>query len=188
MGLLVATSLVFWTRRSLRRAEMLRVVNEQVGFRNPPLQAMFPRVVPDTPANRTLLEPGARLRLWSLHPRSENPALLEVRLTSAGLRLFTGAGSQFMAIVGAGSREATQVLDIRGDDRNRQVRFRYRWTQLHPAAGIFGDAAPEIGREYEGEALLAYENERWRVLHWTTPLEEAIARFRTLGSPAARGP
>jgi len=188
MGLLVATSLVFWTRRSSRREEMLRVVNEQVAFRDPPLEVMFPRVVADTPAHRELLEPGAGLRLWSLHPRSENPALLEVRLTSAGLRLFSGAGSQLMAIVGAGSREATQVLDIRGDDRNRRVRFRYRWTQLHPATGIFGDAAPEIGREYEGEALLAYENERWRVLHWTTPLEDAIARFRELGSPAERRP
>ncbi|MBI4464283.1 MAG: hypothetical protein HY647_06220, partial [Acidobacteria bacterium] len=120
--------------------------------------------------------------------RAGNPAVLEIYVTNAGLRLFSIAGNQIMAITRAGSREVTQVLAIRGDDRNRQVRFRYRWTDRHPAAGILGDAAPEIGREYDGEALLASDGERWKVLHWTTPLEEAIARFRELGSPASRSP
>lgn len=181
--LLVAASLVFWTRRNLRRVEMQRALNETVAFRTPPLQVMFPRVVADTPEHRALLEPGARLGYWVLRPRADNPGVLEVGVTGAGLRLFSGTGNQLMAIVGAGRREATQVLDVRGDERDRRVRFRYRWTERHPAAGIFGEAAPEIGREYEGEALAAFENERWKVLHWTTPLEDSIARFRELGGP-----
>ena len=186
IGLLVVTLLVFWTRRTIRRAEMQRALNESVAFRDPPLEVMFPRVVADTPAHRALLEPGVRLGFWVLRPRADNPGVLEVGVTNAGLRLFSGARNQLMAIVGAGRREVTQVLDVRGDNRNRQVRFRYRWTERHPATGIFGEAAPEIGREYEGEALAAYENERWKVLHWTTPLEESIARFRELGNPADR--
>ena len=47
---------------------------------------------------------------------------------------------------------------------------------------------PESGQEYEGEALFSYENEQWRVLRWTTPLEDAIARFRELGTTAIQTP
>ena len=51
-----------------------------------------------------------------------------------------------------------------------------------------GAAAPAPEREYEGEALLLYENDRWRVLHWSTPeLDDAVARFRTLPSAPGDG-
>ena len=163
---------------------MQRVLNEQTAFHSPALGIMFPQVAPDTPAHRELLEPGERLRFWVVRPRSGDPARLEVRVTDAGRRLFSPVGNQILATFGAGRREVTGVLAVRGDDRTRQVRFRYRWTELHPGVRVLGDAAPEAAQEYEGEALASYENERWRIVHWTTPLEEAVARFRELGTPA----
>lgn len=180
--LLVITAYV-WTVRSLRRAEVRERLNAQIAFRNPALEVMFPRQVIDTPAGRELLAPGDRLGLWALQPRSGNPAVLEVLVTNAGWRLFSVVGNQILATFRAGHREVTRVLDLKGDSRRLQVRFQYRWLELHPRIGVLGDAAPEIGREYEGEAFLEYEKERWKVVYWDTPLEQAIARFRALEAP-----
>jgi hypothetical protein len=46
-----------------------------------------------------------------------------------------------------------------------------------------GEGTPEIGKEYEGNALLLEEAEGWKVLHWTTPLEDSATQFRQLQSP-----
>ena len=187
-GLLALVLLVFWVGRSRRNAEMQRVLNEQVAFHDPALGIMFPQIMSDTPAHRKLLEPGARMRYWIIRPYARDPDKMDVRVTDAGRRLFTPVGNQILATFGAGAREVTRILSIEGGHQTRQVRFRYRWTELHPGVAVLGDTKPETSREYEGEALLSHENEQWRVLHWTTPLEDAIARFRELGIPAAQTP
>jgi hypothetical protein len=183
-GLLVATLLVFWIGRTLRHSEMRRVLNEQAAFHSPALGIMFPQVAPDTPAHRDLLAAGERLRYWVVRPRAADASRLEVRVTDTGRRFFSPVGNQILATFGAGRREVTRVLEVRGGDQTREVRFLYRWTELHPGVAVLGQAAPEAGQEYEGKALASFENERWRIVNWTTSLEEAVARFRELGSPA----
>ena len=187
-GLLGVMLLFFWTGRTLERSEMRRVLNEQAAFHDPPLGIMFPQVVSDTPDHRELLAAGEGLRYWIIRPMTRDSGRIEVRVTDTGRRLFTPVGDQILATFGAGAREVTRVLGIEGGDQTRQVRFRYRWTELPPAVAVLGDTTPESGPEYEGEALFSYENEEWRVVHWTTPLEDAIARFREMGTPAVRGP
>ena len=192
-GLLAVVLLFFWVGRSRRYAEMQGVLNAQEAFHNPALGIMFPQIVGDTPAHRGMLEPGTRLRYWIIRPMSRDPERpsperMEVRVTDSGRRLFTPVGDQILATFKAGVREVTRILSIEGGDQTRQVRFRFRWTELHPGVAVLGDAMPESGREYEGEALFSYENEQWRVLHWTTPLEDAIAQFREMGTPAVQAP
>lgn len=192
-GLIAIVLLAFWITRTMQYGEMQRVLNEQAAFHDPPLGIMFPQIVSDTPAHRELLEPGTRLRYWIIRPLSRDPERpsserIEVRITDAGRRLFTPVGNQILATFGAGVREVTRMLSIEGGDQTRQVRFRYRWTELNPGVAVLGDTKPESGREYEGEALFSYENEQWRVLHWTTPLEDAIVRFREMGAPTTRAP
>ncbi|MGH9783301.1 MAG: hypothetical protein ACRD88_03875 [Terriglobia bacterium] len=187
-GLLVAVVLFFWIGRTLRHSEMRRLLNEQDAFHSPALGMMFPQVAPDTPAHRDLLAAGVRLQFWVVRPRSGDPSRLEVRVTDTGRRYFSPVGNQILATFGAGRREVTRVLEVRGGDQTREVRFRYRWTEIHPGVRVLGDAAPEIGQEFEGTALASFENERWRIARWTTPLEEAVARFRELGTPANRRP
>ena len=188
IGVLLVITAYVWTVRSLRRAEVRKELNAQIAFRDPALEMMFPRQVSDTPANRELLAPGDRLGLWALRARSGNPAVLEVLVTNAGWRLFSVVGNQILATFRAGHREVTRVLDLKGDSRRLQVRFQYRWLELHPRIGVLGEAAPEVGREYEGEAFLEYENDRWKVVYWDTPLEQAIAHFRGLGAASGRSP
>jgi hypothetical protein len=184
-SLLVLLLLFFWVGRSRRNAEMQRVMNELPAFHDPALGVMFPQVVANTPAHRETLEPGTDLRYWIIRSMSD-PAKIEVRVTDTGRRLFTPVGDQILATFTAGAREVTRIVSIEGGDQTRQIRFRYRWTELHPGVAVLGDTKPETGQEYEGEAMFSFENEQWRVLHWTTPLEDAIARFRELGAPTTQ--
>ena len=187
-GLIAIVLLAFWIARTVQRAEMLRVLNAQAAFHDPALGIMFPQLVSDTPAHRALLDPGTRLRYWIIRPLGSDPGRMEVRVTDTGRRLFTPVGNQILATFGAGVREVTRILSIEGGDQTRQVRFRFRWTELHPGVAVLGSTTPESGQEYDGEALFSHENEQWRALHWTTPLEDAIARFRELGTPTTQAP
>jgi len=187
-GLLVLVLLVFWVGRVRRYAEMQRVLNAERAFHDPALGIMFPQILRDTPAHRELLEPGASLRYWIIRPMGSDPEKMEVRVTDTGRRLFTPVGNQVLATFKAGVREVTRILSIDGGDQTREVRFRYRWTELHPGVAVLGDSTPESGQEYEGEALFFYENEQWRALRWTTPLEDSIARFREMGALTTQAP
>lgn len=184
LSLLAVTLLVVWTGRSLERAEMLRILNEQPAFQGPAMGIMFPRNVSNTPRHRELLAAGERLRYWSVRQEEGGAGRMTVRVTEWGRPMFTPVEGQVLATFSAGSREVTRILSVEGGDQSRRVRFRYRWTELHPAVGILGDAAPESGRQYDGEALFSFENDQWRVIHWSTPFEEATARFRELGTQA----
>ena len=67
---------------------------------------------------------------------------------------------------------------------SRRARFQYEWETLHPAVGVLGEATPQAGAVYEGEALLSYEQDRWNVMHWSMAgLDQALARFRALQLP-----
>lgn len=186
-ALLAVILLVFWIGRSRRDSEMQRVLNEAAPFRDPPLGIMFPQVLADTPAARQLLEPGVRLRYWVIRPMDQT-GRIEIRVTDTGRRLFAPVGAQILATFTAGAREVTRILSVEGGDQTRRVRFRFRWTALHPGVAVLGDAEPKSGQEYEGEALFSFENEQWRALHFTTPLEDSIARFRELGTPVVQQP
>lgn len=188
VALLALILLVFWIGRSRRYAEMQRVLNAEAAFHEPALGIMFPQIVTDTSAHRDLLAAGERLDYWIVRPLGRDPQKIEVRVTDTGRRLFTPVGKQILATFGAGDREVTRILSIDGGEQTRQVRFRFRWTNLNPGAAVLGGMTPESGQEYDGEALFSFENGQWRVLHWTTPLEDAIARFRELGPPGSESP
>lgn len=181
LGILVA-----W--RSVQRGQARDLLNEQTGFRSPALEVTFPRLVIANLESEELLEPGVHLGLWTLRPRQDQSDLLEVQLTDRGRRSFSLVGNQIIATFPIGTRAVSQVVELRGSSGSRQVRFRYAWKSLHPDAEVLGSAAPEPDREYEGEALFLYENNRWKVLHWATPdLDNTVARFRTLMSAPGNG-
>ncbi len=185
-GVLVLVSGGWWAARSYRRAEVRAVLNAHAPFRTPPLELMLPRVLVEDSASRALLEPGVRQGLWVLQPPSVQRSAFEIRLTGQGQRLFSVVGDQIIATFTIGSREVTYLDDLEENFPSRRARFRYVWKALHSRIGLLG-APPEIGREYAGEAWLFYENNRWKVLRWTTPeLDEVVARFRGLPSPADR--
>jgi hypothetical protein len=182
-SLIALVVLAFLIARTMQRRELMRVLNEQPAFHGPAPAIMFPQQVSDTPEHRELLAAGERLRYWMV--RTEPGAtMMSVRVTDSGRPTFTPVEGQIIATFNAGSREVTRILSVEGGEESRRVRFRYRWTELHPALGILGQAAPESGQEYEGEALFSFENGAWRVVHWNTPFEEAAKRFRELGSSA----
>jgi hypothetical protein len=42
---------------------------------------------------------------------------------------------------------------------------------------------PAVGQPYEGEAVLFYEKDHWRLMQWNTPdFDRAVARFKNLKS------
>ena len=177
-----------WARRSLQRAQGRNLLNEQAGFRSPALEITFPRRVIDNNTSNELLQPGVRLSLWTLHQHQGSMEYWEVRLTDRGRRLFSVVGNQVLATFRIGTRAVTRIVELEENSGSRQVRFRYVWKELHPNLEVLGAAAPAPEREYDGEALLLYENDRWRVRHWSTPeLDDAVARFRTLSSAPGNG-
>lgn len=181
---LALTLAVVWTVRGFQRAELRDLLNTHPPFQTPPLEIVFPRLVVETDASREVLDPGVRMGLWRLWRRGGQPAVLEVRLTDRGYRLFSVVGNQIIATFKAGTRQVTTVQELGGVFPSRRARFRYVWKNLHPDIELLGPAAPQVGKEYDGEALLSYEKDRWNVLHWSTPgFDEAVARFRRLLFP-----
>lgn len=180
------TLLTFWAIRNHQRTEALNVLNGFSPFVSPPLELNFSAILADNESNRMALQMGGREGFWKIGPRSLREQTLEVRLTDQGQRLFSVVGNQLVATFKAGRRQVTRIDDLDGTFPSRHVRFHFTWNQLHPGNVVLGPSAPEIGKEYEGEALLYYEAERWRILHWSTPdFDLAVARFETL-TPARR--
>ena len=177
----LVAGLSFWAVRSHHRSQALKDLNAFVAFRNPALELSFPRISRVNDGARKILEVGFREGIWTLHQGGGNPASVEVQLTDQGRRWFSVVGNEIVATFKAGTREATRVLELEDIFPSRRVRFRYRWIGFHPATAVLGAELPEIGREYESDALLLYENERWRLMHWTSPeLERALGQFQAL--------
>ncbi len=186
ISLLLLASLLFWAIRAHQRTEARDTLNAYEPFSNPPLELLFPASVADQPGASDLLEPGSRERIWAVRQRGGRVPSLEVRLTSDGRRWFSTVGNRIIATFKAGERSVTRILSLGGTFPSRQIGFEYSWSSLHPAMKIFGEDAPAPGETYEGEALLYYENDAWRVLHWSTPdFDHAVERFRSL-APARR--
>ena len=180
-SVVLLAGLLVWAVRSYHRAQARDGLNEFAPFENPALALSFPSVVLANESARKLLEGGVRQRIWTLHPRGGTPPSLEVRLTNEGQRWFSVVGNQIVATFKTGTREATRVLELEEIFPTRQVRYHYQWKQLQFASGVLGEELPEIGKEYEGEALFHYENGQWRVMHWTTPLyDQAVNQFKAL--------
>jgi hypothetical protein len=180
-AVVVLAGLLVWAVRSYHREQARNGLNEFAPFANPALDLAFPRIVLDTEASRKLLEAGLRRRLWNLHSLGGTPPSMEVRLTNEGQRWFSVVGNQMIATFKVGTREATRVLELSDIFPTRSVRYLYRWTEFQPAGEVLGEEMPNIGEEYEGEALFLYENDHWRVMHWTTPIyDRAVERFKTL--------
>ena len=180
-AVLLATGLVLWARRSYQHAQARDGLNTFAPFENPAMDLVFPRVVLMNDAARNILEAGVRERLWTLHARGGNPPAMEVRLTDGGQRWFSVVNNQIIATFKGGTREATQVLELEEIFPSRRVRFRYYWKQFQTASAVLGEGLPEIGKEYEGEALFFYENDQWRLMHWSTPeFDRAVEQFKLL--------
>lgn len=182
-GLLVLALLSVGAVRSWQRTQVRNLLNGQPAFRNPPLEVSFPRLLKDNEQVQEVLEPGVSLGLWSLRRRRDKSAVWEVQLSERGLRWFSQVGNQIVATFQLGTRQASRVTELGGNYPSRNARFQYVWRALHPAIGVLGEAAPQMEQVYEGEALLSYEQDRWKVMHWSTPeLDQVVARFRALES------
>jgi hypothetical protein len=167
--------------RSHDRAQARDALNGFPPFANPALELAFPRIARDTAASRSVLEAGVRRRFWTLHSLRGTPSAIEVQLTREGQRWYSVVGDRVVAAFKVGTREVTGILELREIFPTRQVRYRYRWTQFQSASEVLGEQRPKLGEEYEGEALLHYEDDQWRVMHWTTPdYDRAVGQFQIL--------
>jgi hypothetical protein len=181
---ILVTALGFWSVRAYRRSQSRSLLNSFAPFQNPPLGLVFPRVLAATDSSRQVLAAGVREGVWGVSERAGRSPSLEVWLTVQGQKWFSIVGSELVATFKAGRRQVTEVESIEQTFPSRLVRFRYIWQEFHPGTAVLGSGMPEPNREYAGEALLLYEGEEWRVMHWTTPdYDEAIARFKNLQSP-----
>ena len=176
----IVAGLAWWGVRSHHRSQALDALNSFAPFASPPLDIQFPEVVAATDKNLAILQAGFRNGVWTL--RKRNPDGLEILLTNQGQRWFSAVERSVVATFKAGNREATEVFALSEAFPTRQIRFRYRWSRFHPGSvAVLGDQLPSVSNEYEGEAVLSYENNRWRVMHWNTPdFDDAVARFKTL--------
>jgi hypothetical protein len=179
-AVVVLAAVVWWGVRSHRRSEALDALNSFAPFVSPPLDIQFPEVVAATEKNMEVLQMGFRNGVWTL--RKRNPSAMEVLLTNQGQRWFSAVERRIIATFKAGNREATEVISLSETFPTRQIRFRYRWRQFHPgSAAVLGKDLPSLGNEYEGEAVMFYENNRWQLKHWNTPdFDDAMARFKSL--------
>jgi hypothetical protein len=182
-SLLLLAALIGWGVRSHQRSRMQQALNAFAPFHTPPLELAFPQIIADSAAARAILEPGVRKGLWTLRRLGGNPPTVAVMLSSQGERWFSVVGKQVVATFQAGSRQATAILDLEDTFPSRRVRFRYVWQTLHIGTNVLGPEMPLLGTEYEGDAIFFYENDQWRLLHWTTPqFDFAVKRFKTLQS------
>lgn len=180
--LLLTSAGAWWGVRSYQRSQVRELLNQFAPFRNPALEVQFPASVAASGAHRALLEQGQRAGFWIVR-ETNNGQSLETRITREGQRYFSTVGQRIVAGFSAGRRTVTEIDSLDGEFPSRRVRFRYVWTELHPALVILGGAAPETGKEYAGEALLFYENDDWKFLHWMAPeFEAAQNRFNALDS------
>jgi hypothetical protein len=181
-AILVLAGLGWWGRHSYRRGQARDALNSFAPFQRPPLDIQFPEVLAASARNREILQAGVRNGIWTLHQHGSNPNAMEVLLTSQGQRWFSVVERQIVATFIAGNREATEVLAVNEIFPSRQIRFRYRWKEFHPAsAAVLGQELPAVGKEYAGDAVLFYENNRWRLMQWDTPeFDAAVARFKGL--------
>jgi hypothetical protein len=181
---IVITALTWWSIRSYRRSQVRDVLNQHAPFHNPPLGLSLPRIVAAGDGARQVLTAGVRGGVWGATDRTSPSQSLELWLTPQGQKWFSLVNNQVVATFKAGRREVTEVIELEQDFPGRRIRFRYAWQDLHPGVAVLGSAMPEIGREYEGEALFLYEGESWRVMHWTTPdYDAAVSQFKTLIAP-----
>jgi hypothetical protein len=182
---LLIVLLTFWAVRSYQRAQARDALNAFAPFQSPPMELQFPRFVVENDASRQVLAAGAREGIWTLHALGGKPPVWDVRLTNQGQRWFSVVGKQVVATFKAGARRVTRVVALENmSSATRSVRFRFVWTGLHPGSVALGTGTPMIGEEYEGEALFFYEQDKWRILHWSAPeFEQAVSQFNTLQSP-----
>jgi hypothetical protein len=184
-AVVVAFLLGLWAVRAYHQSQSRELLNEFAAFEHPPLEIMFPRVVVSSDTSKRILEPGVRAGAWMLRERagtsSSGPRALEVLLSDQGQKWFSVVGNVVIATFEAGTREVTRVSEIKETFPSRQVRFEYRWRELHPATAVLGVELPATGREYQGEAVFFYENNGWRLMHWSTPeFDQAVAQFKGL--------
>ncbi|MBI4441755.1 MAG: hypothetical protein HY649_00110 [Acidobacteria bacterium] len=187
-GALALALLSVWAVRSYQRVQVRNLLNDNPAFRNPPLEVSFPRLLPqllmDSGAVSEILEPGVAMGLWSLRRRGSQPPSWEIQLSERGRQWFSPVGNQIIAVFRLGTRRVLRVTELSGSFPSRSARFQYVWETLHPAVGVLGEAAPQAGAVYEGESLLSYEQDRWKLKHWSMiGLDQALARFRALQLP-----
>ncbi|OFW27382.1 MAG: hypothetical protein A3H27_12060 [Acidobacteria bacterium RIFCSPLOWO2_02_FULL_59_13] len=183
-GALALALLSVWAVHSYQRVQVKNMLNENPAFRNPPLEVSFPRLLADSGAVSEILEPGVAMGLWSLQRRGSQPPSWEIQLSERGRRWFSPVGNQIIAVFRLGTRRVRRVTELSGSFPSRRAHFQYVWETLHPAVGVLGEATPQAGTVYEGEALLSYEQDRWKLMHWSMAgLDQALARFRALQSP-----
>ena len=182
-GAILVAALAVWAVHSYRRAQARDTLNTFAAFQSPALEIQFPRIVLDNVESRETLAAGLQNGVWTLHERGSKPPSVELRLTDQGQRWFSVVGNQIVATFKAGRRQATEVVELMDTFPSRQIRFRYVWTELHPASVVLGENLPTVGHQYDGEAVLFYQNSHWRLMQWNTPeFDQAVAHFQGLES------
>lgn len=90
-------------------------------------------------------------------------------LADGGRPYFAESADSISSIVGAGKRAITSLQGYQDRDGKRELRFRYRWTEVTPPARSLLSKPPDPNEEYDGKALLARTSGVWRVEKLETP-------------------
>ncbi|OFV99713.1 MAG: hypothetical protein A3F68_02280 [Acidobacteria bacterium RIFCSPLOWO2_12_FULL_54_10] len=180
-GCLLAVAAGWWMWLSVGKSKARDALNAQSGFREPVLEINFPRRVEDTAENDRLLEAGVKSGIWRTQRGSGANHFIEVRLTNQGRMFFSEIGNDIVSTARVGKRMVKEVTTMKRRGTSREIEFVYNWEELGEAVAVLGDDGPEMQKDNKGEAILLYENNQWRAIHWgTTELDESVARFRKL--------
>jgi len=155
LGFLPWIFLTGWSEREVRTA-----IESHDPFRLPEFPVKFSRTMKFDPVG--FMGRGIQAGFWKWTPEG-------LVLADKGRAYFSETPEHIAAIVGAGRRVITTLQGYQDREGKRDVRFRYRWTEVTPPAQSLLSTPPDPNEEYDGRAVLAKQDGRWRVELLETP-------------------
>ena len=170
LGLAVALIFLPWVLLTWRSEREIRGAIESFEpFRLPEFPLQFSRTMKYDPLG--FLGQGVQAGFWEWTP--EGMALAE-----KGRAYFAETPTEIASVVSAGRRVISKLEGFQDREGRREVRFRYRWTEVTPPAQALLSIAPMPNEDYKGHAVLVKHDGRWRVELLETPdFDHPIARL-----------
>ena len=161
LGLVVLLIFLPWvllTSKSER--EIRQAIESFEPFRLPEFPLRFSRTIEYDPLG--FLGRGVQAGFWEWTPEG-------MVLAEKGRAYFSQTRGGIASVVGAGRRVVSKLEGFQDREGRREVRFRYRWTEVTSPAQALLSISPVPNEEYEGRAVLVKRAGLWRVEVLETP-------------------
>ena len=161
LGLAVALIFLPWVLLTWRsEREIRRAIESFEPFRLPEFPLRFSRTIDYDPLG--FLGRGVQAGFWKWTPEG-------MVLAERGRAYFAETRGEIASVVGAGRRVVSKLEGFQDREGRREVRFRYRWTEVTSPAQVLLSKSPVPNEDYEGRAILVKHEGRWQVEVLETP-------------------